>query len=212
MGCTYLARAQEGMESCSCWPDDYRSASFPDLFRARTFVPFNPTPDYDKWPFVWMWRAAMLKQEWYEQHCGPDATVYVRFLRGAFYWMLLVACTVFPTLLALNWTYSPASISHDSIDRAWLSSIALSIPGNHLLYVHVVCVWFLTLTWMATLAWIGYGVARIRRNVLRALLRADANSHTDAPQRPPEDVGWMFRSVLIRNIPEAMRSEEAIRQ
>jgi hypothetical protein len=52
------------------------------LFRARTYVPFNPTPDYSTTPFAWVWEAIKLDESFFELKCGPDATVYVRFLRG----------------------------------------------------------------------------------------------------------------------------------
>lgn len=83
---------------------------------------------------------------------------------------------------------------------------------------------------MVVLTWIGYGAVRIRRNVLRSLLAnslspsQSRNSHEtrlqiqnepDAQPSDPSisssDKGWRFRTVLVRNIPESMRSEEAIR-
>lgn len=56
------------------------------LFRARTFVAYKPTPDYGRWPLVWMWDAMRLRQKFFEESCGPDAAVYVRFLRGCCEW------------------------------------------------------------------------------------------------------------------------------
>lgn len=60
------------------------------LYRARTYVPTNPTPDYDRWPLMWAWRAAWIPEKFYAESCGPDAAVYVRFLRGA--------CEPFPSI------------------------------------------------------------------------------------------------------------------
>ncbi|KAK4703506.1 calcium permeable stress-gated cation channel, partial [Phenoliferia sp. Uapishka_3] len=195
-------RPDRGMEG---WAMGY-------LYRARTYVPVNPTKDYSNWPLVWIWRGLMTPEKFYEESCGPDATVYVRFLRGAFYWTLSLTLTVFPVLTSLNWVYSPSTVSRYSIDRASTSSLALSPTNSYLLYVHVICLWLLSLGWIFVLFWIGYGAIRVRRNVLRSLLVS--------PPRLPEyidpsgtaDIGWRFRSVMMRNIPEAMRSPIAIRE
>lgn len=48
------------------------------------------------------------------------------------YWTLFLTCTVFPVLTSLNWIYSPPDVSRSSIDRASLSSLALSDEGSHL--------------------------------------------------------------------------------
>lgn len=114
----------------------------------------------------------------------------------------------------------------------------------HSLWVHVICIWFVTFSWIVMLcvispiytlhtnrptcrAWFGYDVIRIRRNSLREQFRLDASDQkqqTVLQEKPsPQSVslpstsstadpGWRFRTVLMRNIPEAMRSERAIRE
>lgn len=169
---------------------------------------------------------------------------------AAVYWTLLLALTVFPVLLAINFVYSPADVERNSIDRASLSSLTKSAAGKHLLWVHVVCLWFISaslsplsdsaqsltpsaaMTWIATLAWIGYGAIRVRRNVLRALIRGDDEAQSqDGEEKIGDerketagsgssgialvsgpDRGWRYRTVLMRNLPVAMRSEAAIRE
>lgn len=89
------------------------------------------------------------------------------------------------------------------------------------------------LTWFGTLAWIGYGAIRVRRNVLRALIRGDDEGQSqDDEEKVGEDArketagsgssgialvsgpdrGWRYRTVLVRNLPVALRSEAAIRE
>lgn len=163
-----------------------------------------------------------------QTHCGPDATVYLRILRGIFYWTMLLVVTVFPVLLGINFTFSDPTVSKDSLSRAALDSLRPSEKGRGLLWVHVVAMWFMTFTWYGALGWVGYGAIRIRRNKLRAIIQADAkrlanaNEEEKGPeaddlmeQRPvnPQDerpVGWRWRTVLIRNIPPDMRTESAI--
>lgn len=80
--------------------------------------------------------------------------------------------------------------------------------------MHVLCLWLLSIAWIGVLTWIGYGAIRIRRNVLRSLIAPIQVPHADIPLPAPNpaDLGWRFRSVLMRNIPDAMRSEAAIRE
>jgi len=64
---------------------------------------------------------------------------------------------------------------------------------------------------------------RVRQNELRRLLRTDSGQHHEPlknsqrlppreidPSIPPEDMGWRYRTVLVRNIPPALRTEQAI--
>ncbi|KAM0792556.1 hypothetical protein ACM66B_005221 [Microbotryomycetes sp. NB124-2] len=204
------------------------------LYRARSFVPYMPTPDFSSRPLDWVWSTSFkLPEKFYETHAGADATAYLRFLRGCFYWTLVMTCTVFPVLLGINYHFADPSVSLQSLDRASLASVARSPTGYGLLWVHVVSIWFMTVTWFAVLTWFGYGVIRVRRNTLRALLRSQGKLVIDEssekkgckalpplvpPERRPDDlrderpVGWRFRTVLVRNIPPAMRSEKAIAQ
>ncbi|KAI5481744.1 DUF221 domain contaning protein [Pseudohyphozyma bogoriensis] len=189
------------------------------LFRARTFVKGPKTEDYKEWPLSWIWSGIMLKESFFEEHAGVDSTVYVRFLRGSFFWLLFMSCTVFPVLIAINFIFSPADVATTSIERASVSSL-IQGNGTHLLWVHVLCIWLLCVSWIATVTWLGYGIIRIRRNVLRRLLKTNTDLQADwsTSEKPPAveaipsaDVGWRQRTVLMMNIPDAMRSEEAIR-
>ncbi|GAA6026880.1 hypothetical protein JCM8097_005929 [Rhodosporidiobolus ruineniae] len=202
------------------------------LYRARTYVAGPKTPDYPDYPLSWVVDAWKRDEKFFETHCGPDATVYVRFLRGTLFWVTLHLLTTFPILLSINFIYAPSSISTNSIDRASLTSLVKSgSRGLRLLPIHVVFVWLLVLTWVGNLVWIGYGALRIRRNELRRLLRDAVERHQpDTEKRTREDegeeggispeldphiqrhdLGWRYRTVLVRNIPPILRREEAIK-
>ncbi|GAA5822842.1 hypothetical protein JCM10212_001470 [Sporobolomyces blumeae] len=205
------------------------------LYRARTYVGGEQAPDYGNYPLSWIWEAIKRKESYFESHdVGPDAVVYLKFLRGTFYWTLFLLCTVFPVLIAINFIYSPDAISTNSIDRASVTSLVKSQRGIRLLGIHVACVWIVSCSWFATLFWIGRGALRVRQNELRHLLRsssepdasASASAAIEGPTDPlsnrvpsreidpaiaPEDLGWRYRTVLVRNIPPALRSELAIR-
>ncbi|GAA6001064.1 hypothetical protein JCM10207_007396 [Rhodosporidiobolus poonsookiae] len=197
------------------------------IYRARSYVAGPRTRDYGRYPLTWILDAYKLDEKFFEKHCGADATVYIRFLRGTLFWVFGHLCTTFPVLLSINYIYAPDDVARDSIDRASMASLVRSSgEGSHLLGVHVAFVWLVMLSWMGNLFFMGCGALRIRRNELRKLLRDEVERHQpDAPKRaeddpialdldpsiPDEDVGWRYRTVLVRNIPPVLRTEEAIR-
>lgn len=130
--------------------------------------------------------------------------------------------STFPILLAINFYYSPDTISKSSIERSSLTSLVTGTKGLNLLPIHVVFVWLVVLSWFANLVWIGYGALRIRRNELRRLLRDEternqptpSSTHDFSPELDPsipdDELGWRYRTVLVRNIPPPLRTEAAI--
>ncbi|BGP38092.1 hypothetical protein JCM10450v2_002023 [Rhodotorula kratochvilovae] len=205
------------------------------VYRARSYVAGPRTAAYTG-PLAWIIEAYKLDEAFYETHCGADATVYVRFLRGCFFWTTFLVFTLFPLLMSINYLYARSDFSADAIDRASLTALVQGKRGLHLLPIHVVSVWVVVLTWMGMLAWLGYGALHVRRNELRHLLRDDAERHlssstssaeTDGAKRPPlppitsldfdssipaSDIGWRYRTVLVRNIPPLLRTDESLRE
>lgn len=200
------------------------------VYRARSFVLGPKSADYSPTPLLWLWEAVMRKESYFETHAGPDATVYIRFLRGTFFWMTFLLVIAFPILTGINYVYAASNFDFDSIDRASLTALVQGTRGLNLLPIHVTMVWLVTVSWMGTLFWIGRGALRIRRNELRRLLRDDAERMRMAPPGdapvpvrddfspeldpniPPADLGWRYRTVLVRNIPPELRSEAALQQ
>ena len=196
------------------------------VYRARSYVLGPKTPDYSPTPLLWIWEAFLRKESYFETHAGADATVYIRFLRGTFFWMTFLLIIVFPILTGINYVYAASNFGFNSIDRASLTALVQGTRGLNLLPIHVTMVWLVTVSWLLTLFWIGRGVLRVRRNELRRLLRDDAERarlSPDSPVRedfspeldpsiPPADLGWRYRTVLVRNIPVELRSEAALKQ
>ncbi|KPV76012.1 uncharacterized protein RHOBADRAFT_53012 [Rhodotorula graminis WP1] len=202
------------------------------IYRARSYVAGPKTPNYGR-PLAWALDAYKLPQSWYETHCGADATLYVRFLGGCFIWMTCLAWTLFPILMSINYLYAKSSFDSDAIDRASLTALVQGTRGLHLLPIHVVAVWIVILSWIANLTWLGHGALRVRRNELRRLIRDDAERHqlstigTIDAARPPQppaptldldpcipdsEIGWRYRTCLVRNIPPLLRSEQSLRE
>lgn len=209
------------------------------LFRARSFIAVDRTRDFDgnRW-FAWVYELGRMNESFYLEHVGCDAALYIRFLRGAFYWTLISSCTTFPILLTINVQYSPPTILRTSIERASITSLILTEEGKDVLWVNVLCAYTLTISWMITLGWIGYGAIRNRRTVLRKMKanrnegegklagfierrRREKRLDLNGVQERDEfiageedwrrvDEGWRYRTILLRNIPESMRSEVGI--
>lgn len=206
------------------------------IYRARSYVAGPQSADYTR-PLAWVIEAYKLPESFYETHCGADATVYVRFLRGCFFWTTCLAGTLFPILMSINYLYAKSSFSPNAIDRASLTALVQGSRGLHLLPIHVVSVWIVILSWIAMLTWLGHGALRVRRNELRRLIRDDAERRQPSaasagaaaddrpgilprptaeldldPSIPDSEVGWRYRTVLVRNIPPLLRSEQSLRE
>ena len=195
------------------------------LFRSRTYNTHSPTKDYSPYPLSWIVDAVRSKERDFLP-LGGDCSAYIRLLRGWFYWTLLMTLTVFPLLLAIHLTFAPPSVLTSSIDRASIASLVQSTVGLELLWVHVVCIWLATFSYFATMYWVGTGVVENRRKELRSFIKEETDSlgsggnetspNHDATIRRdgvrPEDVGWRFKTVMMRNLPPSLRSEAAIRE
>jgi hypothetical protein len=116
------------------------------LYSARCYVPFKPTPPLSKWPLLWIWDVIKVPDFAYIERTNLDAATYVRVLKGCLYFSTFHACTVLPTLLTLHLHYSPDSFAKTDINRASLSALVTDRANSHLLWVHVVCLWILTLS------------------------------------------------------------------
>lgn len=97
------------------------------------------------------------------------------------------------------------------------------------------CLWFASISWYLALAWLGYGAVRARRNIIRKLVKRRlppnkaklwlsktmskkqtdriVQEYDDEPYanvRDGKEQGWQQRTVMIRNIPENMRTEQGL--
>lgn len=116
---------------------------------------------------------------------------------------------MFPLLLGINLHFSPSTLSPQSIDKASITSLIETPEGTSLLWIHLASLYYATLTFWAMLAWVGVGIVRNRREGLRAL-GAESTEPINSEAQGELDKGWRFRTVLVRNLPEALRSEEGV--
>lgn len=72
--------------------------------------------------------------------------------------------------MPLHIFYSPDNISSTSMIRASVSSLVVS-SGSRWLWVHAVLIWWVTITWTATVLWITWGALAYRRREIKRLAK-----------------------------------------
>ncbi|KAH9179383.1 hypothetical protein EDB89DRAFT_1901360, partial [Lactarius sanguifluus] len=104
------------------------------LYQGRSWAKY-PSPLIPQgWPLSWVRQALSIPETKINELRGLDATVYSLFLR---------ACN--------------DSVSQRSMTRASISSLVGNTEGRGLLWIHIVLLFYVTLSWIATLVWICRG-------------------------------------------------------
>lgn len=124
------------------------------LFSGRCFLSTRPTPlnlsfpTVRRWPLLWLFRVGMLPEKFFLEHTGLDSAVYIRFLRGCFYFCIFCLLSLMVVLLPLHYRHAPTDVPDSSIAKASLSSLVKTDEGQRLLWVHVICLWVLSAAWI----------------------------------------------------------------
>ncbi|WWC99807.1 hypothetical protein V866_006715 [Kwoniella sp. B9012] len=157
------------------------------------------------------------------EKCGLDLTLHARFLRGAFFYTLLQTVVIMPVLMPLHIIYSPRDIAKTSMLRASVSSLVQS-SGSRWLWVHALLIWWITITWTATVLWITWGALAYRRRQIKALaakfaafkeMKRTATQGEEGQDSSSivEDCKGVkrYRTLMVTNIPPDMRDETILR-
>lgn len=140
--------------------------------------------------------------------------------------------TTFPILLPIHVTFADGSVSLKSMTRASISSLVGTSKGSSLLWIHLLLLIWITLSWMGTLHWIIRGTFRFRAAKIReAAARAAGQAQLEKdsqyyphphPQYPfqataPLDDdhsnrGIRARTIMVTNIPPGLRSEKELKE
>ena len=115
--------------------------------------------------------------------------------------------------------------------RASISSLVTSPKGLSLLWIHILLLFWVTLTWIVTLCWVCLGAFRLRQahiyatasrlalqNSTSGTLVYSPHPHppytfTDSPV-PDEgypNVGLRSRTIMVSNVPHALRDEKELK-
>ncbi|KAJ7644186.1 hypothetical protein FB45DRAFT_897169 [Roridomyces roridus] len=190
--------------------------------------PSPPTPR--GWPLSWVKQVVFFPQDKMNELRGVDATLYVRWLRGCFWFVILHTCTTFPILFPIHVEFSDDSISRASMTRASITSLVATHRGLSLLWIHICLLFWITLSWMATLIWICHGAFLLRAQKLaiaaKRMAEYDPSDGTyyphPHPQYPFTDVptpdrhhpnfGLRLRTIMVSNVPPSLRNEKVLKE
>ncbi|KAI0247633.1 hypothetical protein BJV78DRAFT_904502 [Lactifluus subvellereus] len=213
----------EGLGSVESWEFGY-------LYQGRCWAR-NPSPPIPQgWPLSWVKQVISFPEDKLNELRGPDATVYSRFLRGCTRFVLLHTFTTVPILLPIHLHFSDGTVSPHSMARASISSLVETPAGRSLLWIHVILLYYVTLSWIATLIWICRGAFRHRHaQIQRAAERAASAAQTPKdlqyhphphPQYPFHSLpvldddesnrGLRLRTIMVTNVPLHLRSEKEL--
>ncbi|KIK52099.1 hypothetical protein GYMLUDRAFT_88867 [Collybiopsis luxurians FD-317 M1] len=206
------------------------SWEFGYLYQGRSWARYASPPIPLKWPLGWIPQVLKFSEEQLNQLRGVDAALYIRFLRGCFWFTLLHTCTTFPILFPIHVEFSEGSISPKSMTRASISSLVGTAKGLSLLWIHICLLFWITLSWIATLFWVMHGAFRMRSNNIMAALKRksskDRECHKNHPHPHPPynftDVpsldttepveGFRLRTVMVSNVPPQLRNENELKE
>ncbi|KAI6128844.1 hypothetical protein EV401DRAFT_1930665 [Pisolithus croceorrhizus] len=214
----------DGLGSVESWQFGY-------LYQGRSWAR-NPSPPLSQGsPLSWVKEAVTLSQTRVNELRGVDAALYVRFLQGCLYFTLLHTFTTVPILLPIDIHFSPDDVGTYSMTRASIASLVLTPEGLGLLWIQVCLLFWLTLTWIATLVYICNGAFEFRAARIEEAARvaeSDAAAERDAqyhphphPQLPFHDIpspregskrGLRLRTVMVSNLPVELRSEQNLKE
>ena len=143
---------------------------------------------------------------------------------------LLHTFTTFPILFPIHVVFSDADESSPaSMTRASISSLTDTPKGRSLLWVHLIILIWVSITWVMTLGWMAIGLMQMRAiNLLSAaenhLNRPKAQYRHPHPQyffQPAVDPtmriddqhkGVRYRTVMVANIPAHLRDEQHLKE
>ncbi|KAG2033743.1 hypothetical protein BDR03DRAFT_1094176 [Suillus americanus] len=214
-----------GLGSVESWEFGY-------LYQGRSWArsPSPPTPK--GWPLSWVKDSITFPQAKLNELRGVDATLYVRFLRGTLFFVLVHTFTTTPILLPIHVHFSLDGVSLRSMTRASISSLVETQQGRSLLWIHICLLFWITLTWIFNLFYICNGAFRLRAAKIESAIRSvesdtmikkEAQYHPHPhPQYPFQDIpslntdhsnrGLRLRTVMVTNVPLQLRSEKELKE
>ncbi|RXW24412.1 hypothetical protein EST38_g1408 [Candolleomyces aberdarensis] len=218
---------EEGLGKRESWEFGY-------LYSGRSWARFPSPPSPTGWALSWIREVIGYSEDELHSLRGTDATLYVRFLRGCFWFSLLHTVTTFPILFPIHVEFSEHEISQKSMTRASISSLVATDKGLSLLWIHMCLLFWITLSWMGTLIWICNGAFRLRARSIAQLAhrRREALENPDAvdatlyqhphPQYAFQDIptpamghpnyGLRLRTVMVSNLPHGLRDEKELKE
>ncbi|KAF8895476.1 hypothetical protein BD779DRAFT_1609024 [Infundibulicybe gibba] len=213
-----------GLGSRESWEFGY-------LYQGRSWARYYSPPSPGGWPLSWVRQVTAFSEERLNKLRGIDATLYVRFLRGCFWFALVHTFTTFPILFPIHVEFADGSVPPKSMARASMSSLVDTEKGRSLLWIHICLLFWITLSWMCTLLWVCNGAFRLRASNIEAASREAAVPASERctqyhphphPQYGFADVpeldcdklnsGLRLRTIMVSNLPVQLRNEKELKE
>ena len=159
-------------------------------------------------------------------YCLDASKSYLMSLRLARF-VLLHTFTTVPILLPIHIHFSDSSVSQRSMTRASISSLVGTIEGTRLLWIHITLLFYVALSWIASLIWICRGVFQYRKAQIQRVAESCTSATQDQngsyhphphPRYPflslpvldghQSNRGLRLRTLMVTNIPLHLRSEK----
>ncbi|KDQ11413.1 hypothetical protein BOTBODRAFT_135721 [Botryobasidium botryosum FD-172 SS1] len=222
-------RRRAGARTCPGREDvaSVESWEFGYLYQARLWAK-NPSPPLPSALFGWVKQAIQFDEAEYVKLNGMDVAVYTRFIRACVWFLLLHTLTTLPILLPIHLVFSPSDVPSTSMARASLSSLVDPSNGGRglkLLYVHVIILSWVSVTWAFALVWLVRGVFRYRSMQIQEIVDSKPSELPTIPSDAPlSDLmrhslvtdescrGLRYRTVMVTNIPTELRNEKQLRE
>ncbi|KAJ7761531.1 hypothetical protein DFH07DRAFT_815308 [Mycena maculata] len=206
------------------------SWEFGYLYQGRSWARYPSPPSPRGWPLSWVKQVVWFPADKMNELRGVDATLYIRWLRGCFWFVLLHTCTTFPILFPIHVEFSENSVSKASMTRASITSLVATAQGLSLLWIHICLLFWITLSWMTTLLWICHGAFHLRADKIaltaKRMAAHDPGDTTYYPHPHPQygfadvptpdqhhpNFGLRLRTVMVSNVPAALREEKVLKE
>lgn len=226
-----MKRRRRGNPGNEDKPGSVESWEFGYLYQGRSWAR-KPSPLHSRgWPLTWVKEVIKFPEERINELRGVDATLYIRFLRGCFWFTLLHTLTTLPILLPIHVTFAGDSVPPKSMTRASITSLVLTEKGLSLLWIHLLLIIWITLTWLYLLVWLCRGAFRLRaQNIVatadRMASAGESINPYDHPHPHPQypfhvhpslesdtrTRGIRMRTVMVTNVPPLLRSEKDLKE
>ncbi|KAJ7069743.1 hypothetical protein C8F01DRAFT_526127 [Mycena amicta] len=206
------------------------SWEFGYLYQGRSWARYPSPPSPGGWPLSWIKQVVFFPADKMNELRGVDATLYIRWLRGCFFFVLLHTLTTFPILFPIHVEFSEGSISKKSMTRASITSLVATQEGLSLLWIHICLLFWITLSWMTILLWICHGAFRLRADKIAVAAKRMAAYDPAEPGYYPHphpqfgfaevpkldgnhpNFGLRLRTIMVANVPPALREEKVLKE
>ncbi|KAJ7675759.1 hypothetical protein DFH06DRAFT_977107 [Mycena polygramma] len=225
-----MKRARRGVKYNPETLGSRESWEFGYLYQGRSWARYPSPPSPGGWPLSWVKQVVFFPADKMNELRGVDATLYIRWLRGCFFFILLHTFTTFPILFPIHVEFSEDSISKKSMTRASITSLVASPHGLSLLWIHICLLFWITLSWMGILLWICHGAFQLRADKIaiaaKRMAEYDPADTTVYPHPHPQygfadvptadrhhpNFGLRLRTVMVANVPPLLRDEKTLKE